>query len=219
MAQGVEGFSNKRTYFGDAQIDFITEERGLSVTIETPRLFAKSLTKKEYRDYVEIFGDRVVMAKYGDGKPKTEEEATKRVNDRSERWEKRDPYSDLSIHDKYNDKFLGWVVLGRGDAPGESELAYMFHHRCWRQGFGNEAVGAVVKEYAPATVSEGYLMEGKPLEKIVATARPDNPASCKILDNVGMKVVRQGEGYGAIRNYYELVLNPLKKPQVDEAKV
>src|SRR5258708_5574228 len=100
-----------------------------------------------------------------------------------------------------SDDFLGNVVLGHGNTAGESELAYLFMKNCWKQGFGTEAVTPVVREYAPATVNEGYKLEGKPLCKIVATSRPDNPASCRILERVGMKKTGEEQKFGAQRNF------------------
>jgi RimJ/RimL family protein N-acetyltransferase len=101
---------------------------------------------------------------------------------------------------------LGHVILGHGDAPGESEIAYLFLQLHWRKGYGSETVATIVQEYAPATVREGYTIEGKPLERIVATARYDNPASNRILEKVGMHLDASEEKYGALRHKYSIHL-------------
>ena len=75
----------------------------------------------------------------------------------------------------------------------------------------------MVKEYAPATIQEGYTLEGKPLERIVATARPDNPASGRILEKVGMRFVRAEEKYGALRHHYSIDLNELQEQSSKKA--
>lgn len=89
------------------------------------------------------------------------------------------------------DEFLGHVVAGHGDVPGQSELAFLFMPQHWCQGFGTEAVAAIVKEYAPATVKQGYTLDGEPLNKITATAKPDNPASVRILEKTGMRKISE----------------------------
>lgn len=122
----------------------------------------------------------------------------------AKRWQENDPYSGLAIFKKDTGDFLGHIILGHGDAAGESELAYLFNRAHWRKGYGTEAATAVVKEYAPATVQEGYTLEGKPLGRIVATARPDNPASCRILQKTGMHFVCAEEKYGALRHQYSI---------------
>ncbi len=151
------------------------------------------------------------MGKFATGQTKTREEMRTRINDVwVKRWREHDPYTGLAVFRNDTDDFLGHVVLGHGDAPGESELAYLFNRPHWGKGYGSEAVTAVVKEYAPATVKEGYLLDGKPLERIVATARLDNPASGRILEKVGMQFVRAEEKYGAMRHHYSLNLNAIQ---------
>lgn len=49
-------------------------------------------------------------------------------------------------------------MIGHGDEPGQSEVAYLFMKNHWGKGLGTEAVNAVVKEYAPATVLERYTL-------------------------------------------------------------
>ena len=100
-------------------------------------------------------------------------------------------------------------MIGHGDAPGQSELAYLFMENHWGKGFGTEAVTAVVKDYAPAAVKEGYTLDGKTLEKITATVRPDNPGSVKILEKLGMHKIREDEKYGAFRHDYSISLSEL----------
>ncbi len=95
-------------------------------------------------------------------------------------------------------------MIGHGDEPGQSELAYLFMKNHWGKGFGTEAVTALVKEYAPATVMEGYTLEGKTLENITATARSDNPASVKILEKLKMHKIGEEEKYESLRQHFSI---------------
>jgi RimJ/RimL family protein N-acetyltransferase len=112
----------------------------------------------------------------------------------------------LAVFKKDSGEFIGHVVLEHGDKAGESELAYLFNRPYWGQGYGSEAVSAVVKDYALATMEEGYSLDGKSLEKIVATTRPDNPASVRILEKTGMHIVGTDEKFGAPRRHYAIKL-------------
>lgn len=56
---------------------------------------------------------------------------------------------------------------------------------------------------------EGYTLEGKTLEKITATARPDNPGSVKILEKLGMHKISEEEKYGALRHHFSINLSEL----------
>jgi RimJ/RimL family protein N-acetyltransferase len=202
------------TYYGKAEINFFSDaERGLSVTIDTKRMHMRSVesTETDYDHYADLFGDQEVMEKYATGQTKTKEEMRTRIDTV---WVKRqlegDPFAGLAIFKKNTDDFLGHIVLGHGDIPGAGEVAYLFKQKVWGNRYGSEAVEAVVKEFAPAIVKEGYTLEGKPLEKILATSRADNIASCRILEKVGMHLDRVEEKHGAMRNHYSLLVSPLK---------
>lgn len=211
-------------YKGISEVNFYRDdEQGLLVTIETARLYICSVLGKEkdYENYSALFGDVAVMEKYAKGITKTNAEVRSMIDNRfAKRWRESDPYSGFAVYTNDSDTFLGHVVLGHGDSPGESELAYLFMRAHWNKGYGTEAVSAVVREYAPATVKEGYRLEGKPLQKIVATTRPDNPASARILQKVGMHLVKDEERHGALRHHYSIDLTELqKKPAVGAKKV
>lgn len=200
--------SNTHVYRGISEVSFfLNDNEKLSVTIDTERLHIRSVESSEsdYNAYGALFGDSIVMAKYGDGSTRKKEEIQNRIDTLwVKRWREKDPYSGLAVFKKDSDDFLGHVVLGHGDKAGQSELAYLFMHNHWKKGYGTEAVTAVVQEYAPATVKEGYSLEGKPLEVITATARPDNPGSVKILEKIGMTLDRKEEKFGTLRHHYFL---------------
>src|SRR3990167_1103777 len=164
----------------------------------------------EHGHYASLFGDPHVMEKFATGQIKTKEEITARINGVwVKRWRENDPYAGFAVFHQETDDFLGHIVLGHGTQAGESELAYLLKRPHWNKGYGTEAVRAVVREYAPATVQEGYTLEGKPLETITATVRPDNPASERILQKVGMHFVRAEEKQSALRHHYSIGLSEL----------
>ena len=202
-----------QTYNGSSQVSFsVNQHDALLVTIDTQRLHMRSLksSEEDRNSYVALFSDPEVMGKYATGKPKTKEETETRIKETwVKRWHENDPYSALAVFKKDTAEFIGHVVIGHGDEAGQAELAYLFNKDHWRQGYGTEAVTAVVKEYAPATVAEGYTLDGSPLETITATARPDNPASIKILEKLGMDKTGKDEKYGALRHHYSISLSDL----------
>jgi ribosomal-protein-alanine N-acetyltransferase len=199
------------TYRGNFIVSFFADDRNaLCVAIDTERLLITSVESNEveHNNYAALFGDKNVMEKYGTGQTKPKEEIQKRIDDVwVRRWKAGDPYSGLSVSKSDNDDFLGHIILGHGDRAGESELAYLFHQSAWGKGYGTEAVTAVVRGYAPATVQQGYTLNGEPLRTIVATARVDNPASCRILEKVGMHTICAKERYGALRYHYSVDLD------------
>lgn len=186
-----------------------TEERALEVTITTERLYLTSITTKDsFPLYSEIYGDPQVMEKFASGVTRSQKETEDRVAGWIKRWNRQDPYSGLCVTKQEDDKFIGQVVLGYGDQKGESELAYLFSKKIWQQGFGQEAVGAVVKNYAPELAARHYPVNQETdyagsLTDIVSTSRQDNPASIKILEKCGFKKEGENEKFGHLRNLYK----------------
>lgn len=200
-----------RVYRGNtSEITFDVKNNQLAVSIQTPHLLMRSVTPKDYTNYLQLFRSPEVMEKYATGKIKTAAEVMDRIQMWVKRWQENDPFSALAVYDNsYRiPKFVGHVVLGHGDAPGESEVAALFLKNYWNKGLGTE-VGKGLAEYALAIAKEGYKLEGKLLEKIVATSRLDNPASLQLIQNAGMHLVKKEEKFGAMRNHYEIPVNEL----------
>ncbi len=203
--------SSFHPHLGDlSTICFLSKaDSGLTVTIDTPHLHMRSVTatEEDIDRYADLFGNPEVMQKYATGQTKTREEIVERIsNSWAQRWHESDPYSGFAVFKTGTHEFVGHVILDHGDAPGEAEAACLLMPSYWHNGYATEAVTALVKEYAPATVEEGYTLEGKKLEKIVATARVDNVASCRILDKLG-SLSGTEEKYGSLRNRYIIQLN------------
>ncbi len=203
--------SNIHTYRGNAEINFIRDDRGaLSVTIDTDRLHMRSVKAKEsdYDRYAALFGDKEVMEKFATGQTKTREEVQSRIDDVwAKRWRENDPYSGFAVFKKDTREFVGHAILGHGESPGQAELGGLGNRSFWEKGYGSEAAKALLQEYIPATIQEGYLLDGKLVQTVLATARVDNPASSRILGKIGMQFVREEEKYGALRRHYAMDLS------------
>lgn len=195
-------------FFPSTKISFSCPlTKPLSVTIETDRLKIQSVTAGDISDYAALFGDAVVMQKYATGETKDLAYVNKRISTWTARWENHDPYSGLCIRDKTTNQFIGHIVLGYGDRPGQSEFAVALKKEFWGKGYGTEAAAAVIQNYSAELMARGYLLEGQPLEEINATSRVDLIAGNKILSQVMGDPVRQEEKYGALRNHYSLKLS------------
>ncbi len=178
------------------------ESGSLHVSIATERLYMESVAPDYLNDYSNLFGNTEIMAKFADGKLWAAAKTKTRVDTWITRWHENDPFSSLAVFKNDNDKFIGHVVLGHGDVPGQSELAYVFDKSIWGKGFGKEAVSTVVKEYAPELVQHGYQVDGKPFLSITATSRQDNEASVKILKSTWMSIVKEEVKYEHNRSIF-----------------
>ena len=161
----------------------------LRVKIETPRLCLESVKPQDRQDYVDLFSDPQVMEQYGNGQPKKRRETSLRVKEWVRRWSHNYPYSAFAVSDKNTHRFMGHVIAGEGDRPGQSEVAFAFKKEVWHQGYGSEAMHALMT-YAQILRKEGYRVENQPLDEVIATARQTNKYSRKILRGLGMQVSR-----------------------------
>jgi ribosomal-protein-alanine N-acetyltransferase len=177
-------------------------EGSINVRIETNSLVISSVQSHEAAEYhTHLYGDGRVMEKFASGVTRDEDYVKGRIDVWAKRWAEGDPFSALTIRTK-DGEFVGQVTMGHGEKPGTSEIAYLIRHDIWNQGFGTEAVRAVVKSLAPTLKEFGYNVEGAPFTIIEATARPDNPASGRILLRCGLSVVSTSEKFGATREHF-----------------
>lgn len=187
-----------------SEISFETDgENALTITIQTQRLTLSSVKEVDLEPYYsELFSDQEVMKKYGEGTPLTEDVVSNMVKTWTKRWEMNDPFSSFTVRESQTDEFAGQVILGHGKQPGTAELAGASPQRFWARGFGFEAAKSIVTEYAPKLVKKKYQIDGQPLTAVVATARPDNEASVKILQKLDMTFEEEREQYNGRRKFY-----------------
>lgn len=185
----------------------------LHIQIKTERLLIRSIEPSDLGNFCALYANPTVMASFGEGLPRSYEKTTERFNRSwSVRWQTGDPFSAMSVfidEPETEPKFIGAVVMGHGDVPGQSELAFLFLPEVWNQGYGKEAVTAVVKTLGAMLVEKGYGTEGAPLYEVTATCRADNIASVKIMQSLGMREIGRIEKYGTERILYSIPANEL----------
>lgn len=81
---------------------------------------------------------------------------------------------------------VGWCGLWRLSETGETEVGYAIARPSWGKGYATEAAAAVVDS----------AFQDLGLEKVVAVAYPENSASIRVMEKLGMTFVRIGSFYG-----------------------
>jgi len=184
----------------EIHFDHDDESNHLSVTIETQRLFMRSVGDFDRDPYQQLLGKKENMSKFAaDGKPYPIEQAQYCIDKWVTRWQNNDPFSSFSVVPNDSDDCIGMVILGYGNKEGSAQLAYVFDQKNWGKGYGKEAVIPVVKRYAPELIKRGYQIAEHEFTSIEATVRPDNPASVKILSAAGMKYIGESKKFGHTR--------------------
>lgn len=98
-----------------------------------------------------------------------------------------------AVESKDTREFLGWFHLRPyGSAPEETELGYRFKRKVWGQGLATEGSLALVKR----------AFEELGSSIVVAIADPENGASRRVMEKVGLKYlgdVKEPDGFLVVK--------------------
>lgn len=111
-------------------------------------------------------------------------EAENWVNLISSRWA-ADRIGFCSLIEKQTGKFVGWCGLWQLKETGEIEVGYAIAREFWGKGYASESAEAFLE----------YGFKELNLERIVAVARPENAASRRVMEKLGMRFDYIGKFY------------------------
>jgi RimJ/RimL family protein N-acetyltransferase len=89
------------------------------------------------------------------------------------------------VFEKATGKFLGWCGVWRLAETNELEIGYAIAKHFWNRGYATEA----------AEIFLQYAFENIKPDKITAVAEPENTASLRVMEKLGMKFIKIGEFY------------------------
>jgi ribosomal-protein-alanine N-acetyltransferase len=155
------------------------------IILETERLFLRHLVLEDLYDLYELYKDPEIRRYFPEGiltLDETREELEWHMNDHP-----RHPELGLwaTVH-KETGKFIGrcgllpWEINGRL----EVEIAYLLDKSFWGQGLATEAAKGIMK----------YGFEKLNLSRLICLIDPDNSASQKVAERIGMTLERRVDG-------------------------
>ncbi|MFN8619236.1 MAG: GNAT family N-acetyltransferase [Chloroflexota bacterium] len=149
----------------------------------TERLRLRQFTADDVDHLVALDADPEVMFFITGGAPTPRVEIEHEVLPAFLRYHERGP--DLgfwAIERRADGAFLGWVHYrpDHGDPPDEPELGYRLVRAAWGLGYATEASRAVV--------DHGFT--ALPVRRVVARTMAVNTASRRVMEKVGMRLVR-----------------------------
>ena len=159
--------------------------------IETARLYLRQFTPDDLDDLYRIYSDPEIM-NYLTG-VRTREATETAIHTMLKRWEENNFGMWALVH-KIDGKMIGRCGLGLLDNTPEVELGYALDKVYWNQGLATEASFA----------SLNYGFQILKLERIVAIARPENIASQRVIQKVGMKYEKNAHYYETDVVYYSI---------------
>lgn len=169
--------------------------------LETKRLFLRRFDENDIDAVFAMRSDADLMRFIR--QPQTRrDEADNWINLVSSRWES-ERIGFCAVIEKSSGAFAGWCGLWRLKETEETEVGYALRKEFRGKGYAVEASEAFLK----------YGFEELKLKEIVAVARPENSASRRVMERIGMSYDYTGTFYDS-----ELVHYSISKEEFFNAK-
>ena len=158
--------------------------------IETARLQLRQFTLDDFDDLFRLYSDPEVMRYLS---LRTREQTQASLCKHIQHWQEHN-FGMYAVIDKQSGNMIGRCGLGFLDNTPEVELGYVFDKSYWNMGLATEA--------SKATLNYGF--EEVKLNRIVAIAKPENIASVRVIQKVGMKYEKDAHFYNVDVVYYAI---------------
>lgn len=196
-------FSNLSSEY-EQKISLSHDGGHLSVTGTTDRLFIRSYLIADFGSCLKLYGDPETTKFFDHGRPRSSQEVFEYIQERGSRYFDQDqPYGLFSVFLKETETFIGQVDLVPTEVPGEVEIGWIFLKEFHNKGFGSEAVLKFLVPLIKKLIEIKFESNGAIINKVIATAHPQNIASNKIIQKAGLTMYDFRIRYGGNpRNWY-----------------
>ncbi|GLC87245.1 GNAT family N-acetyltransferase [Lysinibacillus piscis] len=145
------------------------------MNIQTPRLLIRTFQEEDWRDVYTYTSNEQVMTYIPEGRF-SQEQAKKFVVENREEQAKHFP-----VILRENHTLIGHLAFHPYFGQHTYEIGWVFHPDYYGNGYASEAAEAML----------AYGFEALKLHRIIATCQPENIASYRIMEKIGMR----REGY------------------------
>jgi len=159
--------------------------------LETDRLILRPMNARDVNAIFAMRSDIDVMRFIRE--PQSRDESANWIKLVSSRW-KREEIGFCAMLEKLSQEFVGWCGIWQLQETGELEIGYAVAKQFWGRGFATEAALRFLD----------YAFENLGNEKTVAVTRPENAASRRVMEKIGMRYDYTGEFYGFELVHYSI---------------
>jgi RimJ/RimL family protein N-acetyltransferase len=155
----------------------------MQVYLETERLALRRFTAEDAENLFELDSDPEVMRYLSGGEPTPRDMIEQKILPRFLASYERFPgYGTWAAALKSTGEFLGWFGFRPAgeDSPDNISLGYRLQRSAWGKGYATEGSRALIRK--------GFAELGA--ARVYATTYEDNLASRRVMEKVGMKLVR-----------------------------
>lgn len=171
--------------------------------IETERTFLRAFNNNDLDDLAAIFSDADVMRFMPGGKPRSREQTLNSLNSIQKHWDEHGFGWWAVVIDKLEQKLAGWCGLARLENTTQVELLYMFDKPYWGKGLATETAKASLR----------YGFEELNLKQIVALSVPENTASRRVMEKLGMNYEGLRHFHNSDLAYYSIDKDKFEWPE------
>jgi len=161
--------------------------------LETARLILRPFAADDLDALAEINRDPQVIRFIGDGKPQSKEKTATRLNGYLEHG-RRHAFGFWAALEKTTRDMVGFCGLQFLENTAEVELGYRLARRAWGIGLATEG----------AVASLRYGFDELKLDRIVAVVHPENVASQRVVEKIGLTYEKDAHYYGMNLRYYTI---------------
>ena len=161
--------------------------------IETARLLLRHFKLDDLSAFSFIRANSEVMQYISTRRPQSVDEVRWVIQLIIKNW-REVGFDRWAVVEKANNQLIGWCGLNYLEDSHEVEVGYGLAREHWGKGFIPEAAKAALR----------YGFEELGLEKIVAVAFPENLASRRVMQKLGMHYVKISPFYDGDLVYYEI---------------
>lgn len=155
------------------------------VEIETTRLLLRAFKPDDVDKLYLIRSDPDVMKTLPAVRPRSREETLLVMNRHNERWNEQS-FGVWAVEHKEHGKLIGYCGLQYLEDTPEVEILYGLAKDYWGGGLTTEAARASLR----------YGFEEARLDYIVAIVLPDNLASRRVMEKIGMRYEGETRNFG-----------------------
>lgn len=154
-------------------------------TMTTSRLVLRAFTEKDVEPLHQILGERGTLRYFPNPDPPTREKVERLISGQLKHWEEYG-YGWWAVEPRSKNGLIGWSGLQFLPETEEVEVGYLLSKAFWGKGLATEAAQVCVQ----------YGFENFPFESIVAIVHPENIASQRVIEKLGMSFIDRSHYFG-----------------------
>ena len=162
-------------------------------TLETARLVLRPFAESDAGPLCRILSETGILRYFPHPDPPPLEKVQRLVARQLEHWAEHG-LGWWAVEPRQDPELIGWCGLQFLPELEEVEVGYLLSRACWGQGLTTEA----------ASASAQYGFERLELAKIIALAHPENGASRRVAEKLGMRLVGRIQLWGLELCRYEV---------------